>query len=268
MAQMIQIPVSFEFRSTKVRWTEARANVTGWWKQDGREDPARLIAEIAAGGEKKTITFPLTRLPDEQRKQCLTTIGGSHADEAVREICSALELPYFFHDHKTYIEDSELVMHSQSADPWFMREHFLRFKPDCNAAIAFLNDWGRWREFRNFTDLSETIDLQQAVREALTSSPEKWFASRYAFPTMKRSSSPEYPYFTMLTDACQVAIRMTTTIDLLRQVKFKTCARRDCGLPFPVTSNHKRDYCSQYCGHLESVRRKRKTTTTMQDGLR
>jgi hypothetical protein len=147
-----------------------------------------------------------------------------------------------------------------------MREDFLRCKPDRKAIITFLNDWGRWRDFRMLADLAEFVSLQRTVREALTSSPEKWLASQYAFPTMKRSRSSEYPYFTMLTDACEVAIRMTTTIDLMRQLKFKTCARHDCGIPFAVTSNHRRAYCSQYCAHLESVRRNRKATLTKQGG--
>jgi len=266
VAQIIQIPVSFEFRTTKVLWTQASAHVVGWSKKQDEEDPVHLIAEVASSVGKKITTLSLSKLADEERKQCIATIGKRDADEAVKEICSASEFLYFVHDRPTYIEDSELVMHSQPADPWLMREDFLRLKPDRETAMAFLNKWGRWRSFRALADLSEIIDLQRAVREALTSSPKKWFADLYAFPIMKRSRSAKHPYFTMLTDACQVAIRMTTTIDLLRQLKFKTCARRDCGIPFPVTSNHKRDYCSQYCGHLESVRRNRKATTTKQDG--
>ena len=41
--------------------------------------------------------------------------------------------------------------------------------------------------------------------------------------------------------------------------KTKVCARPDCGKEFPVTSKHKRRYCTQYCGHLESIRRNRKS---------
>jgi len=107
------------------------------------------------------------------------------------------------------------------------------------------------------------IRLQETVREALTSAPKKWFAGHDAFPPMVHSRLAKYPFFCLLTDACQHAIRMTVTIDLLRRLTFKTCARRDCGLPFPVTSKHRREYCSQYCAHLESVRRSRKTTTMM-----
>jgi hypothetical protein len=258
VAQTIHIPVSFEFRTTKVQWTVAYAHVIGWRKPEGTEGHAYLAAEVAGAGGKKAISVPLSRLDVAARNQCLATIGNPGAEESVKEICSGLELTFFVHDHRTYIDDAELAKNSQPADAWLMREDFLRCKPDSKAALAFLNQWGRWRDLRGVADLAEIIDLQRAVREALISPPERWLASPRAFPTMKRARSAEFPYFVIMTDACEVAIRMATTFDLLREMQFKTCARHDCGVPFPVTSNHKREYCSQYCGHLESVRRTRK----------
>jgi hypothetical protein len=50
----------------------------------------------------------------------------------------------------------------------------------------------------------------------------------------------------------------TTHIDLIRHARFRTCQRPDCGIPFAVTSKHTRKYCEWYCGHLESVRKKRR----------
>jgi hypothetical protein len=173
----------------------------------------------------------------------------------------------FIQNPKAHIEEGELRKHSRPADAWQMREELLRMKPDPDSAKSFLNKWGRWRPFpRNYIDLDEIFDLQRVVRHALTSSPKRWFASTYAFPTMISSRSTKFPYFVMLTDACQVAIRMTITIDLLRELEFKTCARPDCGLPFEVKSRHKRKFCSWYCGHLESVRRSQRTITTKRTG--
>lgn len=54
------------------------------------------------------------------------------------------------------------------------------------------------------------------------------------------------------------AILSTIEIDHLRGAKFGVCARRDCPQFFEITSRHSRKYCSQYCAHLESVRRTRK----------
>lgn len=39
---------------------------------------------------------------------------------------------------------------------------------------------------------------------------------------------------------------------------WKRCERQDCGNIFPVTDDKRKVYCSQYCGHLESVRRNRR----------
>jgi hypothetical protein len=147
-----------------------------------------------------------------------------------------------------------------------MRDDFLRLMPDANGAMEFLEKWGRWRQWRNYVLPSEMLCLQQAVREALLDAPEKWFAGHYAFPPMVRSRLSKYPYVSFLTDACEAAIRMTVTTDLLLRLEFKVCARPDCGLPFPVKTKHKRDYCSQYCAHLESVRRGRKATAAVAEG--
>lgn len=263
MAQTIQIPVSFEFRTAKVRWEEARASIIGWWNQRGGTDhPVQLVARITStSGKRKTIGFPLSRLPEKEREGCLAMPGKRHANEAVKEICSGLELRYFVHDSKTYIADSELRKHSHPADAWQLRDDFLSLKANSEAALAILNKWGRWILWRNYVDMAEIIALQRAVRQALTSPPQIWFCSVYASPPLVNSRSSEFPYFVMLTDACEAAIRTTTTMDLLRQMKFKTCARPDCDKPFPVTSKHERNYCTQYCAHLESVRRVRKSTT-------
>jgi hypothetical protein len=53
------------------------------------------------------------------------------------------------------------------------------------------------------------------------------------------------------------AIFATIEIDHLRGAKFGVCARTDCPKFFEITSRHSRKYCSQYCAHLESVRRTR-----------
>jgi hypothetical protein len=58
------------------------------------------------------------------------------------------------------------------------------------------------------------------------------------------------------------AVLLSLQIDLVQGTRFKTCARPDCGIPYPISNRHEHKYCSQYCGHLESLRRKRGTTAT------
>lgn len=58
------------------------------------------------------------------------------------------------------------------------------------------------------------------------------------------------------TDAHHMLLA-TVFADVARGIRFKTCKREDCLRPFPLTSDHKRKFCSQYCGHLASQRKNR-----------
>ena len=149
-----------------------------------------------------------------------------------------------------------MLGNSRPADAWHMRDDFLRLANDAASALASLDKWGCW-DYKKYLRLHELVRLQRAVKEALISPPEKWFTGPFSFPSIWQRR-PTYPYFALKTDMCESAIRMTVTVDLLQQVKFAICARRDCAALFAISSKHKRKYCSQYCGHLESVRRNRK----------
>lgn len=136
-----------------------------------------------------------------------------------------------------------------------MREEFLQLKLGWNEVIAFFNRWGSW-DSREYAYLSDIEQLQHLLLKALVSPPDLWFAGQYSLPPMWRRR-PKPPYFMLQTDQCEIALRLTVTIDLLNQTKFKKCARHDCDTVFKVESKHKRDYCLPYCSHLESMRRKR-----------
>jgi hypothetical protein len=60
-----------------------------------------------------------------------------------------------------------------------------------------------------------------------------------------------------ITDGMQLLLATIFT-DLVRGLKFKYCARKDCKKLFVIESKHKRRYCCQYCAHLESVRKQRR----------
>jgi hypothetical protein len=55
------------------------------------------------------------------------------------------------------------------------------------------------------------------------------------------------------------SILATLQFRLAQGAKFRTCARKDCRLPFEVISRHKRRFCTQYCAHITSLRQRRKT---------
>ena len=249
----------------------AYARIKGWWKwPDGTVNGENLIAEIMHGEIAKSVQFPLERLPQKEWDQCVARLSDDGTtericDEDLKRVCSAFEPQLLVRSDRTdNLRAVEPAKPSQPANAWHMREEFLRLKLDCEEAVAgekavaFLNNWGSW-SFGEYALVSDMKDLQGAVRKALTSPPDQWFASDYSVLPMWHRRR-KFPYFSMLTDKCEIAVRMTVTIDLLGQKAFKTCSRRDCGMPFEVTSKHKREYCRPYCAHLESMRRNRQKT--------
>ena len=261
MAQILQIPVEFEFRIARTEWSAASACVIGWWKRDdGTVDTDFLRAQISHQGSTGIYKINLQDLPEEEWERCVETIGDEN-DELVREICSGWQPLLFIASvpNKAYYWTKSEFMRLIPADAWQMRDDFLRMASDHESAIAFLNKWGHWRS--GGTDLEKMLQLRRQVREALTSSPAKWFTGAVPPYLDLWKRDPEYPFFAVRTCDCVTAICMTVTADLLRRAKFKICARKDCATPFEVKSKHKKRYCCQYCGHLESVRRNRKKTT-------
>jgi hypothetical protein len=242
-----------------VEWLEVDARITGW---SGKESRDCLTAEYELAGDSVSFGYLVRYLPERERKLC----GGGVvrlSDHVVREVCSDLHSKHFVHRHSHYFA-REIKKRSKLADPWRLRDDFLRMKPNSISALSFLGKWGRWVEWRTITGLPEMLDLQQAIRKALVSSPKEWLSDSLSSPINLNSRTSEFPYLSMVTDSCAIAIRMTTTIDLLQRLKFRNCARPDCRVPFAITSKHKKDYCTQYCAHLESVRRNRKPRTARQ----
>jgi hypothetical protein len=58
------------------------------------------------------------------------------------------------------------------------------------------------------------------------------------------------------------AMVAATQLDLLRGARFGWCIRPDCRKMYEITSAHRRKYCSQECGHLQSIRSKRGTVVS------
>lgn len=252
------IPVLFEFRRTKVEWEQTVAHFTGWARHtDGTEDGGYLMAEFTTGGMSHQIRFSRRRLPEEWDNLWMQAYSDRDVEQTFSEYKPLLLLPR----GKIFI-DEELKKNSQPADAWQLQKEFLKLDTTPEKAIGFLNEWGRWNS-ESFVEFSEISRLQQAIREAVTNSPDGWFASEYALPSVWRRC-PEFPYFSMLTDKVEAAVRMTVTADLLDKAKFKTCARPDCGQPFKVESSHDRKFCSRSCGHVEAVRRSRKAASINQ----
>lgn len=64
------------------------------------------------------------------------------------------------------------------------------------------------------------------------------------------------------------SILATVQFKLAQGAKFRACYRRDCRLPFEITSQHTRQFCTQYCAHITSLRRRRKTERKAKQPIR
>jgi hypothetical protein len=259
MAHQVSIPIAFEFRTSTVKWAVAEAAITGWCKRDdGTPDGERLCARLYGRPyPKSSISYSRDSLPYELHDPCIDAFyEDPEDDDRVAVLCSRFQPRLFVWSSNHYYRSvSVLKSESRPADAWQMREDFLRISGTEESVCEFLNKWGTWSSAL-YVELGDIIRLQKAVRDALMSPPARWFAEHFRFPRLPAHLA-EYPFLALITDSCEDAIRMTVTIDLLRRLKFKTCARSDCKLPFAIESRHKRRFCSQYCAHLVSVRKNR-----------
>lgn len=247
MAHSFKIPARFEFTSRRAQWEPASARIVGWREREMKDgfDLDYLEAEVLGGpSEGKTFSLSIEGLPEELWHICAT--GDEETDVAFA--CQAFT-------PEIIVNTSSKNQRSYPGDAWAMQEEFLQISPKTGQIINFLNKWGYWRG-RTIQLVSDIVETHALIRKALVASPEKWLGSHHSIlPLMLRRK--DYPFFRMDTDQCELAIRTVTTIDLLNNVKFGICARPDCRTVYRIDSKHKRGYCKQYCGHLESMRRKR-----------
>jgi hypothetical protein len=164
---------------------------------------------------------------------------------------------------------------SVAGDPWQLRDDFLRIPRSVDKLLAFLRESGSslgcgqyLYPFRVSSSRLLPLDssplpqivypgdvwkLQDQYRAALNGSSEEWLRERAPIGLITHQA--EFPFLVAKANDIKTAIEMTITIDKLNQVPFQKCERVDCYVPFEVRSG--KDYCSQYCGHLVSVRNSR-----------
>lgn len=176
---------------------------------------------------------------------------------------------------------------------WECRKEFLKLPEDDNQALcAFMNKIGLFgpdnarpgEAVRTYhtADLSRTVTLPRQIqmlpnriwglRRALVEDldmKKKEFIQLYASDSGPKSGFiPELPFRFKLdadvptgvltTVALWEMLLVTIYVDLVRGFSFQTCERPDCLMKFAVETGHPRKFCSQYCGHLESIRKNRR----------
>jgi hypothetical protein len=177
------------------------------------------------------------------------------------------------------------------SDVWKVRDVFLDLKSDSDF-LGFLDELGSFLPASHVATSGSrsTLDSfkmwQDLFREFLRRGPATWLDFVKA---QRRTGTPNRPDVAVLVEASNFtmqfrwhrgdepygkhvspytailkasdiasAILATIHVDRIRDAKFGFCARDDCRKPFEITSEHKRKYCEQYCGHLEAMRRQRR----------
>ena len=302
MARTIHIPMSFEFRIKPVRWVRLEGHIVGaslnvhayrelMRGTDGVDlrkafsGRPILRARALLDDEPMGIDVGWAHMPYERWEldaRVEKFVKSSDVDTTAIEIFSDYR-PQFFIAFEEEDEDDDSLdgdddyFHgcARSADAWHLREAFLKLDPDAQDVLGFLNRWGFWNSGTK-VQLEEILSFQHRIRRALLSRTDEWLSGQETlalFSPDDTFSNPEsrlhspdarsgYPNFRIRTYFCHAAISATVTFDLLGRVRFKRCSRPDCRYPFPITSRHRRKYCTQYCAHLESVRRTRKLTAS------
>ena len=179
-------------------------------------------------------------------------------------------------------------------DGWHWRDEFFRLPhKDINALTGFLNEVGAWplRDMSTQTpglslhnpiflrpdDIADIWRFRNELMLALLGPNRVDFKEQIAPPRGKTKNHLDLVLPEVQPNSFHLRLELSSTVegvvtvtnarhmlfttvlaDVARGIRFKTCQRKDCQRPFALESKHKKKFCSQYCGHLVSLRKKRK----------
>ena len=270
MAHRIQLPVEFEFEVEQTSYVLGTIRLRKWAAYGLRVD---IIAPQELAGEYGIPVSPVY-FPSSVKEQ-LAAPGRSlnPAGKPGR----ALNLDVAKRDIEVLLCvypdgcDLEHPPKKKVIDAWQLRHDFLHLKHSMAALSEFLNYYGRWsrltypypelRRQGRTSSLSfspgllfgeEMWEQQTEIKDSLRGDRGEWLQKH----PLGFGSRSKFPYFVHTDSTCLGAIQTSIGIDFLRRVPFRICKRSDCGIPFPADRKGKQ-YCSQYCAHIVSVRRSR-----------
>jgi hypothetical protein len=284
VAQVIHIPLAFEFRPARGKWGLRTVEIEGWAKDlrkpslfgyiGSSDDVTVDVLEPGALGGLSGL-YSIVGIDREARQ--LKHPAVIHWSEIPSEIkvtsTPAKSMEKIRGEWFSILACDSLEGTGRTGDAWAMRREFLSLKQDSLALLAFFRKWGIWDDqglgssipgvstnsrIQNVVFPERIWEAQSAYRAALLSAPDEWLC-KGVDPFKGAYATPMYPHFILEHTQCKLAIEATITIDLLRKAKFRKCKRPDCSEVFALESKHKRLYCSQPCAHLESVRKQRRS---------
>ncbi len=152
-------------------------------------------------------------------------------------------------------------------DAWDLVRQYLSVRAqDEQAVLRFLAAHGGFKTPEvDFFTIQDFATIQDYVRRMLIARnptlPTPWprgSAQRYEIAFADdRSGSKAH----VLVRGVFPSILAIVQFKLVQGANFRVCARKDCRLPFEITSRHNRRFCTQYCAHITSLRQRRKLET-------
>jgi hypothetical protein len=141
-----------------------------------------------------------------------------------------------------------LVAHGRVEFPRSLGEHArVKYKPDEVGFDCF--------SLRGFATAQDYVRRMLVTGNPTLPTPWRGGIQRYeiAFTATRYGSEAH-----VMVGGVFPSILATVQFKLAQGAKFRTCARKDCRLPFEVTSRHARRFCTQYCAHITSLRQLRR----------
>ncbi len=289
MAQHFEIPMVFEFTPKKFRWQRTGFEIAGWRTELFPPKPYQFM------GINMPAIGPTLLTPDDLLVSFSTSLkqprGRDSLEDALfmaypPELAAHFEavaelnkddLPIGERLAEVFVSFDHDAPEEKARDAWAMRTELMRLPETNEALLRFLNRWGVWNygkltphssrfKLADFQKIDEKTWLEctspslvwrdrARLRAGMLERPEIWLSNNAAlgFGANRR----RFPFLGVKANTCLRAVEITITLDHLRSVKSRICARPDCDNIFTVESNHGKRYCDQYCAHLVSVRKNR-----------
>jgi hypothetical protein len=157
---------------------------------------------------------------------------------------------------------------AKAVDARLLSEEFQGLERRDGDLLHYLTRYGWW-DGRSILPIEEIWEFQEWLRLVLLGSKKfrgQQLSSRGLFGRLPGLLARQFslafewnqgaPMFTVETDCCADAITATMLVDIVRGIRYKKCARRDCHVLFPKGNPRKR-FHNQACQHLALVRRSR-----------
>lgn len=274
MARTVNLAVEVNWHINPCRPVLATARVAVW--VPSMFAPESYIVAVRVPEHGLQLTWDASDLPQELAKKVLasgTSFAGHNHQGQTSKALSQLDVDILNFDFPVLVcKHKQHPSRCIKGDPLIARNAFLRLPQEISALSEFLATYGTWSvgstlniTFDNPQPTSPQSSVsvvepelfwrqQRSLREAMGEGASSWMSRNQ--PQLQLSSREKFPHFFHEDSTCFEAIMNSLTVDFMRGVRVMRCQRADCQQIFEVSHKGKM-FCSQYCGHLTSVRRSR-----------